>query len=36
MTRPCPWCIEDGAKGRAHWIESDDPKHLGWTVEVGA
>ena len=28
--------IEDGAKGRAHWIESDDPKHLGWTLEVGA
>lgn len=28
--------IEDGAKGRAHWIESDDPKHLGWTLEVGS
>ena len=28
--------IEDGAKGRAHWVESDDPKHLGWTLEVGA
>ena len=28
--------IEDGAKGRAHWVESDDPKHLGWTLEAGA
>jgi hypothetical protein len=28
--------IEDGAKGRAHWVESDDPKHLGWTLEVGS
>ena len=28
--------IEDGAKGRAHWVESDNPKHLGWTLEAGA
>ena len=28
--------IEDGAKGRAHWVESDDPKHLGWTLEAGS
>ena len=27
--------IEDGAKGRAHWIESDNPAHLGWTLEAG-
>ena len=28
--------IEDGAKGRAHWVESDDPAHLGWTLETGS
>ena len=28
--------IEDGAKGRAHWIESDAPEHLGWTLEAGS
>lgn len=28
--------IEDGAKGRAHWVESDDPAHLGWTLEAGS
>lgn len=28
--------IEDGAKGRAHWVESDAPEHLGWTLESGA
>jgi phage recombination protein Bet len=28
--------IEDGAKGRAHWVESDNPAHLGWTLEAGA
>ena len=28
--------IEDGAKGRAHWVESDNPAHLGWTLEAGS
>lgn len=28
--------IEDGAKGRAHWVESDAPEHLGWTLEAGS
>ena len=28
--------IEDGAKGRAHWVESDDPAHLGWTLAAGS